>query len=155
MLRQDKEKTRIGVAVLKFLEDFVPCLLTSLQDNEEHVREILAGVRQSTEGGRLGGATMLAQKVSLDLQKEVGVLFSPRFRLVPPSVEFGGMEQVIRVSPTAGGTDNPDAFGQVGIQIDVNPTGEGNLPIGRLTVGVDVDSDGKVRGASVGWKCRF
>jgi len=155
MKSQDAQTSQLAKAVLQLLEGFLPSLLTNIQENERHIREILAVVRQSTKDGRLVGATKLAQEVATDLQGKVDALFSPRLRLIPPSVEFGSGDQVVRVSPTAGGTDNPDAFGQVGIQIDVNPEGQGNRPIGRLTVGLDLDSEGKVRGASAGWKCTF
>ncbi len=120
-----------------------------------HLDIFVEGREAAAERAVALGATRLAEGVAADLQGKTDVLFSPRLRLLPPSVELGGRDQVVRVGPTVGGTDNPGGFARVGLQIDVNPEGRGSGLVGRLTIGVDVDREGRACGGSAGWECRF
>ena len=151
----DKRNSTTVASVKRFLEAFVPAMLGTINSNSLEVATILKDVQRVVKDQGIEGAERLSETIAIALQGNVDTLFEVDYDLFPPSVSFGSGENKVKVRPTAGGTDNPDAFGNVGVQIDFNPNGEGMKPKGRLTIGVDLDSEGNVRGASAGWRCEF
>lgn len=130
------------------------------------VSDLLAGLSEPVHGV-YAATERLSESQSADLFFEASSIMANRleaqlnakggveFGVLPPSVSFGEGRRRVKVSPTVGGSDNPDASVSIGVQIDTNPDNDRRLPVGRFTAGVDVDAQGKVRGGSFGWKCRF
>lgn len=145
----------VGELLGHYLSGIVPPFLEALDRNGPTLRRLVDGVEAETASEGNIDLTNLAERVALEIEPRARVMFSPRFRPLPPSVEFGEGDRTVRVSPTVGGSDIPDASVSAGVQIDTNPEGEGRRPMTRLTVGVDVDSTGRARGASFGFRCRF
>lgn len=130
------------------------------------VSDLVAGLRDPVHDV-YASTERLSQSQSADLFFEASSIMANRleaklnagggveFGVLPPSVSFGEGRRRVKVSPTVGGSDNPDAAVSIGVQIDTNSDDDRRLPVGRFTAGVDVDARGKVRGGSFGWKCRF
>ena len=144
---------------LSFAGEAVSDLLFNVNGVLKSSRESILRIYDLTE--------KLATTQSADLFFEASSLVAKRLQsqlseknfvdidILPPAVTFGEGRRRIKVSPSVGGSDNPDASVNIGVQIDTNPDNEPRLPIGRLTCGVDVDAEGKVRGGSFEWRCRF
>lgn len=145
----NEEQTALALA------EVITGVQTSLAEAGPSIFLAITGAQSLTAGlGRsdwMGSAEAVATALAPKLRKDIRLDVD----LLPPSIGFGNGEDEVRVSPTVGGSNNPDAIGSVGLQVDINPKGGGRRPIGRLDVAVDLDERGRACGGSIGWRCRF
>lgn len=139
-----------------YLGQLFDSLMSNLNTHSGLLKRILAKIKEDApEEGNID-LTNLAQTVATHLESRGNVYFNVKVKPFPPSVNFGSGEDTVRVSPTVGGSgDIPGSSVSVGVNVDINPDGEGGRPIGRLSAKVHVDRRGKPKGATIGWQCEF
>lgn len=142
-------------AVVTIIEAAFGPLIAALAEHPDELRTIYTAVAREGQRHGLAGVVHLAESVSQELTRRPPEILAIEIHLFPPSIRFGGDDQRVDVSPSVGGPTTPDGRASVGLQVDVNASGEGPGYLGRGTISVDVDSSGKPKGASIEWKCVF